>query len=107
MEICQLCEKPTTHIGPCDGFGYKGDCSLCTGFVHRDDGTLVHDDGTIFAPVEEIQRAEFSYRLKLHPPKPEPLGPCLTRSGHITYLGMQMSGEWKFIEPVGWCWCAK
>lgn len=55
--------EQSRHVGPCDGMGYKQDCSMCSGFVERFDGTLVHDDGTIFAPVEEINQPSISYRL--------------------------------------------
>jgi hypothetical protein len=45
--------------------GYRQDCSMCSGFVKRFDGTLVHADGAIFAPVEEINQPAISYRLKI------------------------------------------
>jgi len=56
--------EQTRHEGPCDGMGYKQDCSMCSGFVERFDGTLVHDDGSIFAPVEEVSK-ETTYKLKV------------------------------------------
>lgn len=36
------------YYGPCDGFGPKGECSQCTGFIERSDGTIVrHDTGEV------------------------------------------------------------
>lgn len=66
-EICQLCERETAHIGPCDGFGYKGQCSMCTEFIERQDGTIMHEDGTVFAPVEKIQQVHYEVRLPRFP----------------------------------------
>ena len=37
---------------------------MCSGFVHRNDGTLIHDDGTIWAQVKEVQ-PELKYRYEL------------------------------------------
>ena len=54
-------EHLTRHAGPCDGFGYQGDCSMCSGFIHREDGTIVHENGQIFAPV----KIETKYEIKL------------------------------------------
>jgi hypothetical protein len=61
----ELCDNPEAHVhlGPCDGFSYKGACSMCSGFVYRDDGTMIHDDGTIFAPVKIFQHVEYEVQL--------------------------------------------
>ena len=64
----QLCENPEAHVhaGPCDGFGYNHQCSMCSGFVHRKkDGTLIHDDGTIFAPVKMFEQTYYEVDLPI------------------------------------------
>jgi len=68
-EVCQLCDRPTTHIGPCDGFGYLGECAMCSHFVEREDGTLIHENGTIFAPVKAIQEVSYEVQLPQVPRK--------------------------------------
>lgn len=60
-----MSESLSRHEGPCDGMGYKRDCSMCSGFVERFDGTLINDDGVVFAPVEEINQSQIAYRLKV------------------------------------------
>ena len=65
-----MSERELRHTVTCDGFGHNGECSICSGFLKRDDGTLIHDDGSVFAPVEAVRQIFYRLKVPLSPVEP-------------------------------------